>query len=161
MSVGNVDLSVRARVGVRAGFARPLALLPRSLRFLMVGGVGLLVDLTVFTFITLAEHGAHPLIARVGSLAPATLVTWGLNRSITFTHSGRHPGEEAMRYVAVVAVAQATSYAVFAALVLTVSGGLPQAAVVAGAAAGALISYSGYRLFAFAPRKPSQPTARL
>jgi putative flippase GtrA len=159
MSVGNVDLSGHAPVGARAVFARLLSLLPRPLRFLVVGGVGLLVDLSVFTLI--AEHGAHPLIARVGSLAVATLLTWRLNRAFTFAHSGRHPGEEAMRCIAVAMVAQATSYAVFAALVLTVAGGLAQAAVVAGAAAGALISYGGYRLFAFAPRKQSQPKARL
>ncbi len=56
-----------------------------------------------------------------------------------------------MRYAVVTAVAQGTSYAVFAVLVLTVLAALPQAAIVAGAAVGALISYNGHRLFAFAP----------
>jgi putative flippase GtrA len=57
-----------------------------------------------------------------------------------------------MRYALVTTVAQGTSYAVFAVLVLTVLAWLPQAAIVAGAAVGALISYNGHRLFAFAPR---------
>jgi putative flippase GtrA len=56
-----------------------------------------------------------------------------------------------MRYALVTTVAQGTSYAVFAVLVLTVLAWLPQAAIVAGAAVGALISYNGHRLFAFAP----------
>ncbi len=79
---------------------------------------------------------------RLFSLAAATLVTWRLNRALTFDRSGRHQGEEALRYAAVTAAAQGTSYTVFAAL--------PQAALIAGALAGALISYNGHRLFAFA-----------
>jgi putative flippase GtrA len=43
---------------------------------------------------------------------------------------------------------------VFAAMVLTVLGGLPQAAIIIGAAIGALVAYNGHRLFAFAPRVP-------
>ena len=59
-----------------------------------------------------------------------------------------------MRYALVTTVAQGTSYAVFAALVLTVLAFLPQAALLTGAVVGALISYNGHRLFAFAPRTP-------
>jgi len=44
---------------------------------------------------------------------------------------------------------------VFAALVLTVLGAVPQAALMCGALVGALVSYNGHRLFAFAPRKSS------
>ena len=48
------------------------------------------------------------------------MVTWRLNRALTFDRSGRHQGEEVLRYAAVTAAAQGTSYAVFAVLVLTV-----------------------------------------
>jgi putative flippase GtrA len=58
-----------------------------------------------------------------------------------------------MRYAIVTAVAQGASYAVFAALVLTGLGSLPHAALISGAAVGALLSYNGHRLFAFAPRR--------
>ena len=60
---------------------------------------------------------------RLFSLAAATVVTWRLNRALTFDRSGRRQRDEAMRYAAVTAAAQGTSYAVFAALVLTVLGG--------------------------------------
>jgi putative flippase GtrA len=138
-----------------------LARCPRPLRFLLVGAVGLGVDLAVFTLIPL--HVGHPLAVRLLSLALATLVTWRLNRAITFARSGRRQHEEALRYGAVTALAQGISYAVFAALVLTALGGLPQLATVLGAAVGALISYTGHRLFAFAPAAGStscepQPT---
>ena len=84
-------------------------------------------------------------------------MTWRLNRALTFDRSGRRPADEAMRYAAVAASAQAVSYAVFAVLVVTVLAAMPQLAVIVGAAAGALVSYTGQALFAFRPRTPSPP----
>jgi len=124
--------------------------LPRPVRFLAVGGLGLITDLGVFTLLIAAWP--HPLLARLVSLAAATLVTWRLNRALTFDQSGRHQADEAARYAAVTATGQGVSYAVFAVLVLTVSAGLPQVALLTGAVIGALFSYNGHRLFAFKPR---------
>jgi putative flippase GtrA len=132
---------------------RLVEVLPRPLRFLGVGGLGLITDLAVFTLI-IARY-PHPLLARVVSLAVATLVTWRLNRALTFDRSGRRPADEAMRYAIVAASAQAVSYAVFAALVVTVLAKTPQLAVIVGAACGALVSYSGQKLFAFRPHAPA------
>jgi putative flippase GtrA len=143
MSVENVEM--------RGDPLRALAeRLPRPFRFLGVGAIGLTTDICVFTL--LMGYAPRPLVMRLFSLAVATLVTWRLNRALTFDRSGRPQGEEALRYAAVTAAAQGTSYAVFAALVLTVLGWLPQAAIVMGAAIGALVAYNGHRLFAFAPR---------
>ena len=122
--------------------------LPRPLRFLGVGAIGLTTDICLFTI--LIGYAPRPLLMRLFSLAAATLVTWRLNRALTFDHSGRRQHDEAMRYAAVTAVSQGTSYAVFAALVLTVFGVLPQAALIAGAVVGAIVGYNGHRLFAFA-----------
>ena len=119
--------------------------LPRPLRFLGVGGLGLLTDITLFTLILM--HWPHPLFARALSLSAATFVTWRLNRALTFDRSGHRQTQEAMRYAAVTTAAQGTSYAVFAVLTYTVFTWLPQAALLAGAAVGALISYNGHRLF--------------
>jgi putative flippase GtrA len=127
---------------------RWIARLPRPLRFLGVGGLGLATDLSIFSIFV--AQGFEPLLVRVLSLGCATVVTWRLNRAFTFDRTGRHQGHEAARYAAVTLTAQGTSYAVFAALVLTVLGGLPQAALLIGAAVGAFVSYNGHRLFAFA-----------
>ena len=124
--------------------------LPRPLRFLGVGAIGLSVDVGIFTL--LIGYEPRPLLMRLVSLAAATLVTWRLNRALTFDPTNRHQGEEAMRYAAVTAVSQGTSYAVFAALVLTLFAFLPQAALLIGAVIGALVGYNGHRLFAFAPK---------
>jgi len=126
--------------------------LPCPLRFIGVGCVGLVTDLCIFTLTTISIP--YPLVVRLISLAVATIVTWRLNRALTFARSHRAQHEEAVRYAIVTGVAQGTSYAIFAALVLTVLGALPQVALVCGAAAGAVVSYNGHRLFAFAPRKP-------
>jgi putative flippase GtrA len=124
--------------------------LPRPLRFLGVGGCGLVADLCVFTILMLS--GVTPLLGRALSLVLATAVTWRLNRLLTFDRTGRDQHDEALRYAVVTAMAQGTSYAVFTVLVLTVFDWLPQAALLAGAAVGAVISYNGHRLFSFAPR---------
>ena len=159
MRFGNVD---RCAAGVAAPVQaaaiddpvrRFFAVLPRPLRFLGVGGLGLITDLAIFTLVI--AHGLNPLGARLISLALATLVTWRLNRALTFDRSGRRTADEAMRYAAVVTAAQAVSYGVFAVLVVTLLAAAPQFAVIAGAAAGALLSYSGQALFAFRPRRPA------
>jgi putative flippase GtrA len=132
---------------LRALFAR----LPRPLRFLGVGGLGLTTDIGVFTL--LMAYSPRPLLMRLFSIAIATLVTWRLNRMLTFDRSGRHQGEEAMRYATVTAISQGTSYAVFAVFVLTVFAWLPQAAVLMGSIVGAVVGYNGHRLLSFAPKR--------
>jgi putative flippase GtrA len=129
---------------------RLFAMLPRPLRFLGVGGVGLIVDLAVFTL--LLAHVPHPLLARLVSLAMATLVTWRLNRAVTFERSGRRATDEALRYAMVAGCAQAASYSIFATLILTGFAPYPQLAVLAGAGAGAAVSYVGQLSFAFRPQ---------
>jgi putative flippase GtrA len=159
MRVGNVEKFGTAKIeapaqagAIEDPVRRLLEVLPRPIRFLGVGGLGLISDLAVFTAII--EHGVPPLTARLVSLAVATLITWRLNRALTFDRSGRRPTDEAMRYAAVAAAAQAVSYAVFAALVVTVFRAIPQLAVLCGAATGAAVSYSGQILFAFRPNRP-------
>jgi len=134
---------------------RAVEVLPRPLRFLGVGGLGLITDLAIFTIII--AHAPHPLLARLVSLAVATLVTWRLNRALTFDCSGRRPADEAIRYAAVATAAQAISYAVFAILIITILAAMPQLAVLIGAVAGALVSYSGQALFAFRPQTLAAP----
>jgi putative flippase GtrA len=128
---------------------RRVQFLPQPVRFLGVGGAGLITDLAVFTAIPM--HANHPLAARIVSLAAATLITWRLNRALTFRASGRPQHHEALRYAGVTAISQGTSFAVFSVLVLTVLAMAPQAALIAGAAAGAMVAYAGHMLFAFDP----------
>jgi putative flippase GtrA len=149
----NVEFGAASAVAEADPVRRLVAILPRPIRFLGVGGLGLITDLAVFTLII--AHTPHLLLARLVSLAVATLLTWRLNRALTFDHSGRRPAEEAMRYAAVAAAAQAVSYAAFAGLVFGSLAAMPQLAVLIGATAGALVSYGGQAAFAFRPVKPA------
>jgi putative flippase GtrA len=123
--------------------------LPRLARFLVIGTAGLVTDVGIFTIV--AAFGLHPLVARGISLVIATLVTWRFNRALTFEATGRRQHDEAIRYAIVTAIAQGTSYGVFAVLVLTVLASVPQVAILIGSAIGALVSYKGHRLLSFAP----------
>jgi putative flippase GtrA len=137
-------------------FSRRLAKrMPRLIRFLAIGGIGLASDLGIFTVVT--SLGSNVFIAQLGSLAISTLVTWRLNRALTFDPSGRRQHEEAVRYAIVTVTAQGTSYAIFAALVLTALSALPQIAIVIGAVISAAVSYNGHRLLSFSPKTMYSP----
>jgi putative flippase GtrA len=123
------------------------------MRFGCVGFAGLATDLGIFSIIH--EAGVAPLLARLGSMACATVVTWRLNRAFTFGKSGRRAEGEAARYAAVTVAAQSISYGLFAALVLFMPRLAPQLALLAGAASAAFFSFEGHRLFSFAPPTPT------
>ena len=152
MSVSTMECGGGAEAPLGAGglIGQLLERVPRPIRFLGVGSLGLCTDLCVFSLLLFA--GVTPLSARALSLVLATTVTWRLNRTVTFDPTGRDQREEAVRYAVVTASAQGTSYLVFSILVLSVLARLPQAALIAGAVVGALVSYTGHRLFSFAPR---------
>jgi putative flippase GtrA len=118
-------------------------------RFIGVGCVGLSVDAGVFSLLD-ARHFA-PEISRAASLLLATVVTWQLNRHITFGPSQRPSPIEAMRYALVAALAQGFSYGVFLALVYGMPG-LPRlASLLIGAVLAAIAGFLGHKFFAFAP----------
>lgn len=77
----------------------------RSLRevlnFLVVGGVGFIVDATILTGLTLYAAWS-PWLARIPSFAVAVFVTWALNRRHTFPDRGlQHRSTEAFFYLAI------------------------------------------------------------
>jgi putative flippase GtrA len=153
--VANIGGGSREQSAAGGALSRSRALvrsLPRPFRFMMAGGLGLTADVVLFTLMLM--EGVHPLLAGFVALVAASVLTWRLNRAFTFERSGRRQHDEALRYATVTVVAQGTSYTVFALLVSGALAPLPQAAIVVGAAAGALISYNGHRLFAFAPSDP-------
>lgn len=132
--------------------------------FLAVGVAGLVVDLGLLWVL---EHAGLSLAAaRAVSLPVATLVTWALNRRLTFARSGRKAHHEALRYALVALVAQSVNYVAalavagvlqraphLAALVLGAAGRAPHARDMAAAFFGAVVatlfSYTGQRFFTF------------
>jgi putative flippase GtrA len=135
---------------------RPLVeRLPQPIRFICVGSLGLITDFGTFSALIAQFH--QPLVVRLVSISLATLVTWRLNRALTFDSSGRRQHKEAMRYAVVTAFAQGFNYLIFTSLVLTVLAHQPHAALLVGSFSAAFFTYFGHRLFAFAPAAPLEP----
>jgi putative flippase GtrA len=132
---------------------RLLGLVPKGmLRFLSVGVTGLAVHSLLFTLLH-SVAGVGERLAWWIALAVATVVTWTLNRRVTFAPSGRGRVAEIVRYALVTAVAQGISYSVFLALG-SVAPHLPRTlALIVGAGVATLFSYSGQRFFTFAAPK--------
>ncbi len=115
----------------------------------MVGMLGLVVDLGVFTL--LQRFGVSYIAARAISIPLATVVTWALNRRLTFAASGRKAHIEALRYGLVTLVAQSVNYLVMLAVALA-DPSLPKLlAAFAGSVTATIFSYTGQRFFTFAP----------
>jgi putative flippase GtrA len=130
--------------------------LPKGLpKFLAVGLVGLAVHTGVFTAVFALK--APKSGAWAAGLVLATLVTWSLNRKLTFAASGRKAHHEALRYVGVTLLAQSVSFTVFQTLTGAAASIPAPVDVILGAAAATVFSYLGNRHFTFAP--PQAPKA--
>jgi putative flippase GtrA len=152
---------------------RLITLAPRGLiRFLCVGVFGLATQLG--TFDLLHRIGVDKSLAWVCGLVLSTLVTWQLNRRLTFKASGRRRRSEIVRYALVTAVAQGVSFIVFNSLIAAeplahpvfpaALHGLahnlwPDVSLITGAVIATLFSYSGQRFFTFAPHKDASADA--
>ena len=123
------------------------ALLARFSRFALVGGLGFIVDAGLT--LSLIAWGVDPFSARVVAIGLAMLVTWRLNRAITFGQSGTSQRSEGLRYGSVALFAAALNYATYAALLLLVPGLWPLVAVAVATGTSMLVSYIGYSRFAF------------
>ncbi|MHB8285760.1 MAG: GtrA family protein [Caulobacteraceae bacterium] len=164
---------MKSTSALKGGADRLIARAPKGLiRFLCVGVFGLATQLGGFDL--LHRLGVAKTLAWVCGLVLSTLVTWQLNRRLTFTASGRKRGAEIARYALVTAVSQGVSFIVFNSLIaaeplarpalpLALHGLAhnlwPDASLIAGAVIATLFSYSGQRFFTFAPQKDVAPEA--
>lgn len=134
---------------------RLYARIPKGLvPFLAVGVVGLATDLSILTL--LERFGVHQAVARAVSLAAATLVTWNLNRRLTFTSSGRDPRAELARYALVALLAQGVNYCVFLEILHLEPRTLHALAAILGAIVATAFSYTGQRFVTFAQRRSAR-----
>lgn len=120
----------------------------RFLRFAVVGGVGFLADAGALALL-LAATPLGPLPARILSIAFAMLVTWLLNRTITFGRGRRSVVAEGARYGGVAVAVAGFNYALYSALVLGLPGFPPIAAVALSSAAAMALSFVGYSRLVF------------
>ena len=102
--------------------------------------------------------GLSPELARPPGFIVATIVNFALNRSITFRHSRAPLFRAFLRYCGVASVGLAVNYAVYSACVLlapragiAVTPAILPLFVAAGSGAAMVLTFVGFRFFAFRP----------
>lgn len=120
-----------------------------AVRFLVVGGIGFVVDAGLVY--VLSHLGISPIVARIPAIGTAILVTWILNRRLTFEVKRPGSTRELLRYLGVATVSALLNFALYSALVT--AGVRPVIAVAAATVALVAFSFFGYRIFAFELRR--------
>jgi len=123
--------------------------------FAIIGLVGYVIDAAI-TYAGAKYVGLSPELARLPGFVVATLVNFLLNRAITFGHS-RAPFIRAfIRYCVVASAGLAVNYGVYSACVLLaprfgldVTAAILPIFVAAGAGAAMILTFLGFRFFAF------------
>jgi putative flippase GtrA len=125
--------------------------------FAAIGLVGYVVDAGI-TFFGAKYGGLSPELARPPGFIVATIVNFTLNRSITFRHSRAPLLRAFLRYCGVASVGLAVNYSVYSACVLlapragvAVTPAILPLFVAAGSGAAMVLTFLGFRFFAFRP----------
>lgn len=116
--------------------------------FILGGALAFTTDAAVLLLLTKVA-GLSPLIARPFGIALAMVVSWLINRTITFAMPTAPTLREFAGFAAVSWTAQAVNYAVFAAILLGFPGTEPLVAVFLACLVSMLVSYAGFRFGVF------------
>jgi putative flippase GtrA len=133
-----------------------LARRKQFLNFTVIGGVGFLIDAGILTVLS-QVFGVNLYISRLFSFACASLSTWLLNRSFTFSDATRDVdvnSSEYFRYITVQIIGAFLNLAVFSVLIATFPAlqKLPVLPLAVGAIFGLLFNFMGARLWVY-PQK--------
>jgi putative flippase GtrA len=125
--------------------------------FATIGLIGYFVDAGI-TFVGAEYGGLSPELARPPGFIVATIVNVTLNRAITFRHSRAPLFRAFLRYCGVASVGLAVNYAVYSACValaphigIAVTPAILPLFVAAGSGAAMVLTFLGFRFFAFRP----------
>jgi putative flippase GtrA len=125
--------------------------------FVAIGLFGYIVDATI-TYVCAKYLGLSPELARPPGFIVATILNFALNRSITFRHSRAPLFRAFLRYCGVAAIGLAVNYSVYSACValapsleIAVTPAILPLFVAAGSGAAMVLTFVGFRFFAFRP----------
>jgi putative flippase GtrA len=116
--------------------------------FVAAGLAALAVDALILLVMT-ETMAISPYLARIVSISIAMVVSWQINRRITFAVQSPPTLAEFSKFATVSWLAQAVNYAVFAAILLLRPETWPVAALVAASLVAMFVSYAGFRFGVF------------
>jgi len=120
----------------------------RFARFAIIGGIGFVVDAGLL-WLLLTALPLDPYTARLVSIAGALLVTWQLNRRLTFGPSSRAVAVEGARYGGIGVATSVVNYVVYSAALWALPSMPVIGALVVGSAAAMAFSFLGYSRLVF------------
>ena len=126
---------------------RPASLQQKFLRFVLIGGLGFLVDAGLL--LALIGAGLDPFLSRLVSIGAAMLITWRLNRVLTFGASHDGAVREGLRYLTVAVSVALLNYGIYAGILLVFQSCPPLLATAISTGTCMLVSFAGYGRFAF------------
>jgi putative flippase GtrA len=125
--------------------------------FAAIGLFGYLVDAGI-TYLCARYLGLSPELARPPGFIIATIVNFVFNQRITFRHARAPVIRSFVRYVLVASAGLVVNYSVYSACVLLapiagigVKSAILPLFVAAGSGAAMVLTFAGFRLFAFRP----------
>jgi putative flippase GtrA len=114
-------------------------------RFLLVGGVGFVMDAGLTRL--LIELGLAPWLARVPAILSAMTFTWLANRRFTYEVKTSRSANEALRYALVATTMTLVNYSIY---VVLISLGIPPvAAITFATACQSVMSFLAFRHLVF------------
>jgi putative flippase GtrA len=119
--------------------------------FALAGSMALATDAAVLTLLTRLA-GLSPFLARPVGIAVAMVVSWMINRTVTFKTEAPPSITEFSRFAGVSITSQLVNYAVFAAILLAFPAFEPLVALLLACLVSMFVSYTGFRFGVF--RRP-------
>ena len=124
--------------------------------FVLAGGMAFVVDSAVLMLLS-SVIGVPPLAARLVAISLAMVVSWLINRTVTFPVRANPTLAEFLRFAAVAWVAAALNYAVFAGLIIVMPRMHPVLAVAIASICAMTMSYLGMKFGVFRGGRKDPP----
>ena len=127
--------------------------------FVLAGVCALATDTAMLALLTRGA-GLSPFVARPFGIAVAMVVSWLINRTITFSSPNRPSFVEFSKFAGVSFTSQVVNYSVFAGLLLAFPKLVPELALFLACFVSMFVSYAGFRFGVFGAAGPRAASAR-
>ena len=121
--------------------------------FVLAGVAALATDTAMLALLT-RWAGLSPFVARPFGIACAMVVSWLINRTITFQADAPPSVPEFSKFAGVSVTSQVVNYAVFASLLLAFPKLVPELALFLACFVSMFVSYTGFRFGVFKSHTP-------